>query len=456
MTRGSEAQTRPGSDRPDNLRRVPIRRLGELLILGVLLIGLGACSGKRDAGDPAQQSEPSSDSGQAGGSAKSGADLPPLELDSLSGQLIAIAASQSGVSNRASSFALSDGRRETLWATAEGGNVSDWLPAPDRKRVAYRMIQRAPGEPAVATESLLVQALEADAPPIELAQADTALARLAGFAWSPEGDSLAYGRQVGGLAGAEQSRDAAAPSWELRTVLAESPKASSLNDRVVWRLEGAAVGPNNLSLAAWDPASKRAALVELAGDSGLPGSIRIVDLDSGDEAASFPLGGTSLHALPSGDGTLLALSTNTATGHELRVIELANAKIREIETAEQRSSIKGPIWSPDGGLLAWDLRRRLEGSAGGGLGASGAADRSLRLQAPLAGSAAKELSATSEGSWPTPLAFSPDGGFLLVGEVASEDAIGWDRLVVHDLQTGASAALTWQLPPYTWSVFWVD
>lgn len=445
-------------------------RLGALLIAGGLLIGLGACSPKRDADEAGRDSGPApaaSDRSResAGGSSAQGeADLlsldhseaPALDPATLPGQLIAIAASQSGVSNRASSFELLDGRRETLWVTEEGGNVSDWSPSPDRRRVAYRMIQRAPGEPTVATESILVQSLEANAEAIELAQTDTALARLAGFAWSPKGDSLAYGRQIGGLAGAGPESSTAIPSWELRTVLAEAPNASSINDRVVWRLEGAAVGPNNLSLAAWDPASERAALVELAGDSGMPGGVRIIDLDRGEEVARIPSSGSALHSLPSPDGRLLALSTNTASGHEMQLIELASAETWALASAPGRSSIQDPIWSPDDRWLSWDLRGRSEAPESGAAGSAQLERYGLRLLATAKGGSVRKLAASQADSWPIPLAFSPSGRHLLFGEVDAEDDIVWDRLIVVDLETGARAVLGWQLPLYTWSVYWLD
>ncbi len=400
------------------------RRIARWLLGALLLIGSVGCDG-----------------GEA-------EEVDPSELP---GGLVAISAAPEGVSNQAARYEIADGAVRPLWVTDEGANISDWRLSPAGDRVVYRVIQRAPGEPAVADEKLLVQALEAGAEPRLLASADTARSRLAGFVWSPDGSSLAYGKQTGGFPSTEAEGARRSPTWELRAVAATDEGRPSVDDRLLWQIEDERLRREISSLVAWTPGSDRAALLELAADSGSVLGLRQIDTASGEEAGRIALEGgmqTWVEATASPDGQHLLLAEADQQAGRVRLLELAGESEAEgLTLDEPGGQALHLLWDRAGDKAAW-ARVPLAGSG------SGEDPREigwLQVDAPT-----RTSSLAIEGGDAQPLAFSPDGRYLLVGE--REDAFGtsWSRLVVHDLQGGGRATLDWTLPQDTWAVFWVD
>ena len=422
-----------------------------LLLLSASLVG---CRGGRESPaspEPAVENAPSEDTAGADteGAAGSGAPAAALDPSTLAGTLVALTASPAGVSNRASRFDLVDGRRETLWVTADGANVSDWTLSPSRDKVAYRAIQRAPGEPAIADEQLVVQALRPEAVPRIVASADTALARLAGFAWSPEGSSLAYGRQTGGLPGQEPALAARPAVWALHAVAVGGEAGPTVDERVLWQSQ--AVSPDRpLSLLAWDPESGRAALLEQAADSGMLAGVQLIDTRSGTlltqlETRAESQAWAETRTAPT--GRLLLLAEAGESEAHLHRIDLAAGRLSDLPLAEG-SQARRLLWDAAGARAAWTEAPLPSGADGAqialGIGWADIAAAGEPRRLPI------------EGQDAAPLAFSPDGRFLLVGETDDSFSPGWTRLVVHALDTGARGTLSWTLPEDSWAVYWTD
>jgi len=394
------------------------------------------------------------DGADATSGARPAVDAPPaLDPSVLSGWLLAVTASPAGVSNRSNRFEIADGQRETLWVTADGANVTDWSLAPDRSRVAYRVIQRAPGEPAIADEQLVTRGLEADDPAYVVASTDTATARLAGFAWSPDGSSLAFGKQVGGLPGADVEARGQAPVWELWAGAASAEGGPMVTDRLLWRAEADILGSNPLTLLTWDPDSGRAAILEQAADSGVAMSIWLIDTRSGElaeriETDGQPIGWAETAASPNGQQLLLA-ETGETRAH-LHWIGLLDGDRQDLPLGDrlQATSLR---WDGLGEQAAWTQKPL--GPSSGEIDAE--RENLAIIVTDFAGHGGAKTF-TTRGQESSALAFSPDGRFLLVGERDDAFDLGWSRLAVYEIATGARNTLDWTLPADTWAVFWTE
>jgi hypothetical protein len=113
---------------------------------------------------------------------------PPPELE---GRLVVASVDDPAPRGVVDAFALPGGERTRLWDT--GPETSAWRMAPDGRSVAYLAALREPTE----IERLVVRSIEADAPEREAAASEATASRLAGFAWSADGRSIAAIRQVG-------------------------------------------------------------------------------------------------------------------------------------------------------------------------------------------------------------------------------------------------------------------
>lgn len=382
-------------------------------------------------------------------------DAAAIRAAQLPGRLVAIAPDPEDFRNWATVLDLEAATDVMLWETADGVNASDWSPAPDGSRVAYRAIERL-GEATVAKESIIVRELTADATPREIVSVDTARARLAGFVWSADGRAIAYGRRVGGGAGAASNTPPVAEAWEVRIIdidpaaveavaLTPEPGAAMPGDRVVWRADGAAVGSAALSVAGWDPAAGRIALTEVAGEARVASAVRIIDTKAGEEVGRVDIEAPALSVVPSPGGRYLALpewDTTPPTPPRMRVLTPASAEVTHLASLEPGIAINGPAWSPDGAWLAWvELPADPTGPP--------------RVRAmPVTGEGAG-FTATLEGSRDAQhLAFAPDGRAVVVSLSAGETET-WDRIEALRVPDGRRLPLPWAPPAGTWGMGWV-
>ncbi len=444
--------------------RACARPLGQGVILA-LSLALGGC---RQAGAPSTPSVPAATipatpldavpgAGPAAGSppgsqatrGTAGADS--AMLAALPGRVIAIAAMASGDRNQVVAIEPATGATETLWTTPEGGNASDWSPAPDGRDVAYRLIQRS--SPLEAVEAIVVRGLQAEAAPAIVAGLDTSTARLAGFVRAPDGRRIAYLRRTGSLPGAGESPSptegtgtpGAAGTWELHVVEWADQAAGASgpivpDDRVIWESGITDASPADLKLVGWDPSAGRAALAEIAGDSGLASALRLIDTSTGAETRRLDLSLPPASIAPSPDGRWLALPESEATPPRLRLIELATGNLTDLATFADATTPGEAVWAPDSAWLAWS-----EYAPGGVL-------PTTRVM-PVAGSP-PGFSIALEDAGAQPLAFAPDAGALLVGAATEPGGLP-EHLAVVRMPSGERSDLPWMVPADAWGVGWV-
>jgi hypothetical protein len=223
-----------------------------------------------------------------------------------------------------------------------------------------------------------------------------------------------------------------------------------VDDRLLWRAEGEALGPNPLSLVAWDPAGGRAALLEQAADSGVTLGVRLVDTRAGEELERVETDGgpeSWSELAPSPEGRHLLLAEAGETEAHLHLIELSLGSVRTLSPAApgEGRQARQLLWDGQGRGAAWS-RVPLAGAA--------AEETSIGLLTLDEGESTRSLAI--QGGDAAALAFSPDGRFLLVGEREDPFGLGWSRLVIHELDTGARAELGWTLPEDSWVVYWVE
>jgi Tol biopolymer transport system component len=382
--------------------------------------------------------------GEEGSAARAGGSAAE-EPGKLEGFLITLSATPAGIQNRAMRHDLATGERESLWTTEQGANISDWSPSPDRRRVAYRSILRS--TPTEAVESLIVRDLEVGAEQLVVASADTSISRFAGFVWSPDGSSLAYGRQLGGLLGAAET-DAGAgvgmdPVWELHVVRAAKPSGGSADDRVIWQEEGDSESLSGLSLVAWDPAGATAAVRKVATDSGIIERLVLIDTAASEVRDNVSLGGVAMEALASPDGRWVALPVLDGDRASIRLLELSTGGLHEIGESVAKGQVGALLWSPDSAWLAWAEDDTPAPEPGSRIHIA-----SLASMAPTRMESLPALGAR-------PLAFSQEGGWLLAGE-SGETGMGWVRYPAYSTDGEAETKPVWDPPPDSWAVYWMQ
>ena len=189
--------------------------------------------------------------------AGSPADQPSFGMGELPGRLVVMAIDTAGQRNLALQLDASSGEWQLLWTTSAMGNVTDWSPAPDGKRVVYRIIQRS--SPTDAVEALVVRELAAGAPARVLTVVDASKERLAGFVWAPDGSSVGFGLQAlssaGSGKGAGWSLHAVSPG-DLGNGSSGTPETAAAE--VLWQASSPPDQPLSLVLAAYDPQRGRA------------------------------------------------------------------------------------------------------------------------------------------------------------------------------------------------------
>lgn len=346
---------------------------------------------------------------------------------------------------------------------ARGGNISDWTPAPAGNRIAFRTILRL-GSTVEALESITVQDLAPDSVPVDVTATDTRQARLAGFVWSPAGDAVAYGLTVGrGI----DPADVRPERWELRVVgvpplgAPAAPGAPTPAAPIGDVLAEIPIDPAervDLTLLAYDPANGRAAVAEIARDSGLTGALRLVDTATG-AVTRLPTGAGRDLAAPSPDGRRLALATAGEGGWRVESLDLATGGRVTLANLPAGAVAAQPVWSPDGRWLAWPEVRGVSGDP--------AARTTLRV-IPASDSGAAGAGAFDLDGAMRPIAFAPGGGALLVGPVdpAVPDALAGagdpaatplpaSGLAILDLPGGTPRAAPWRPSVDTWWLGWV-
>lgn len=378
------------------------------------------------------------------------------------GRWIAVSVVPGVTHNDVAALDLGAGTMAPLWSTREGGNISDWTPAPAGDRIAFRTILRL-GSTVEALESITVQDLAPGSVPVDVTATDTRQARLAGFVWAPAGDAIAYGLTVGrGI----DPADVRPERWELRVVgvpprgapaaLGAPTPAAPIGD-VLAEIPIDPAERVDLALLAYDPASGRAAVAETARDSGLTGALRLVDTATG-AVERLPTGAGRDLAAPSPDGRRLALATAGEDGWRVESVDLATGGRVTLANLPAGAVAAQPVWSPDGRWLAWPEVRGVFGDP--------AARTTLRViparDPGAAGAAAFDLDGAMR-----PIAFAPGGGALLTGPVdpAVPDALAVpgdpaatapaSGLTILDLPGGTPRAVPWRPSVDTWWLGWV-
>lgn len=277
--------------------------------------------------------------------------------------------------NVAQAWAAGAAAANDLWET--DSEISDWLPSPDGRRAMYRIVWHY----VPKTEALVVRALTPGAPERYVVMGEPELGRLAGQVWSPDGDALAYGKQVGhveSFSGAGGTR-----RWEMRAVslgppseadgaaamtgaagpyapgaapaTADAPPAldGRAADRRLFALDGAALGANAFTLVAWSPERARAAVLEVPAAGGGVQALRIYDTKDGHLVARVAPGGDDARVAASADGTRVAwLSAAAGVG----TVDVATGQWRPVRAVDEGYEPIGLVWSFDGRWLAWAER----------------------------------------------------------------------------------------------------
>jgi len=348
---------------------------------------------------------------------------PAADPMAVSGRLITIAARPDG-QNLVESLDLAGGERSTLWTT--GPEVADWRVSPDGERAAYRAANRSPR----AGESIEVRELTEGAVPRVVASVDPLAERISGHAFSADGSVLIYARQaVRGDGGASLWLAGALPGDERRPG----------NDRLHRAIGGYPPPAPALALVAWSSALDRAVLREDAPDGG-------------------PIAGVGFSA--AGAGTLEAAARSSAPGADALmaaapdasrvawlprdggavVIDEGAGGARAVASLTAGDRPAGPLFDPEGAVLAFQVV-----PAAGGPSFVRLVD--VREGAPL-------HDVRLAGQDLQPLAFAPDGAWLLLG-AGAPGVLDPDRLAVAEVATGALSALAWPPPAGLWGAAWL-
>ncbi|HRA19579.1 MAG TPA: hypothetical protein PLZ56_03980 [Anaerolineae bacterium] len=360
------------------------------------------------------------------------------------GRWVVMATDAAGQRNRALQLDPASGEWRELWVTSPLGNVTDWSPAPDGRSVAYRIIQRS--SPTDAIEALVVRDLAPGAPARVLTVVDASKERLAGFGWAPDGSSLGFGLQA--LAPEGSGKGA---GWSLRSVTTAgggkpsedvSNPADAPEAQILWQAEAPPDQPLALVLAAYDPERGRAVVSQLAADSGIIASLRLIDLLERRESTTLSVTIAGL-APVAGVGTL-ALPEGAPLADRLLLLDLASGESRERLRWPPGGSLGRPLWSADGRLLA--IAGYTDDADGG--------ETAILVLDPAATDAAPDRRWFVPGGGGAPLAFSPDSRWLLTQAGAADEAFG-SRLMLLPLAGGDPLVAPLTVPPGSWALSWL-
>lgn len=373
--------------------------------------------------------------------AGSPADRPSFGMGELPGRLVVMAIDTAGQRNLALQLDASSGEWQLLWTTSAMGNVTDWSPAPDGKRVVYRIIQRS--SPTDAVEALVVRELAAGAPARVLTVVDASKERLAGFVWAPDGSSVGFGLQALSSAGSGKGA-----GWSLRAVSpgdlgnGSSGTPETAAAEVLWQASSPPDQPLSLVLAAYDPQRGRAVVSQLAADSGIIASLRLIDLVDRRELTALPVTIAGLTPAPGPGG--LALPEGAPLADRLRLLDLPTGTVRERFRMPAGGSLGRPLWSADGRRLA--LAGHPDGADSG--------HTAILVLDPASTAAAPDLRFDIPGGGGAPLAFSPDARWLLAQAGGDGEAFG-SRLTLLPLAGGDPVSASFAVPPDSWALSWL-
>ncbi len=445
----------------------PWRLWRRVLAVGVMVLA-GLIGGCRAAGGPLPQAtlrpvKQTSHVTARTSTEKTAPRAVPTEWP-LVGRLLVMSISALGAGNDIRTVDVANGRVIELWSLGEITTVSEWLPRSDGQWVVYRLSSASHS----AWDQLAVRAIEPVAEPTTIAYSPKMWqAHLAGVAWSGDGTEVAFGWQEGPPAHGTHGLGREA-RWELRSARLELPSlaagrpAAEDEAIVLWR---STEDPRRvpLSLAAWHRAARRAVVLELAPQGGPAESLRWLELDHGRVARRWPIRALPSELRASPDGTWLAAPDLTIP--ELKLVNVAFGSMSAIRPLVGGAQVVSLVWSVDGRWLAWaEVPQRLKlgvptlDRAASRRPEDGDELTLIRAMAvdPLAGPrpGVPELVVRVPGSDSRPLAFSPDGSALLVGERRGAE-LEPTRLILYGLGDGAARRLNWTLPKGTWRVNWL-
>ena len=188
-------------------------------------------------------------------------------------------------------------------------------------------------------------------------------------------------------------------------------------------------------LAAYDPERGRAVVSQLAADSGIIASLRLIDLLERRESTTLSVTIAGL-APVAGVGTL-ALPEGAPLADRLLLLDLASGESRERLRWPPGGSLGRPLWSADGRLLA--IAGYTDDADGG--------ETAILVLDPAATDAAPDRRWFVPGGG-APLAFSPDSRWLLTQAGAADEAFG-SRLMLLPLAGGDPLVAPLTVPPGT-------
>ncbi len=436
------------------------------LLLGLVLVGGGcravpvnvdgeaapdanAVAGDPDggSGDGVRGSGDGGDTDQGGRTSPDGAARPasPAPYEGrVAGRVLVIAADDDldDPTNVAWSYEPVGGEATRLWRTEEP-EVLAWRASPDGRHASYRESWHA--EPR--TEALVARALEPGAEADYLVLLDPEVGRLAGHAWAPSSDAIAYGRQLGGPERFDNEGEGPT-GWELRAVSVGGARSENdSNDRVLWRAEpddAAAWAPR---LLAWHPESARAIVVAAPRDGGLLTELWWVDTAAGRLAARHAPLTPAIEAAVAPGGQRVAW-LDPEGGLSVWDVD-TGAEIAAWPAPPGSGFATRPLWSADGAWVAWTVYHD-----------DGATTRGTVRWARVADAA--DAHVIERPDWSVePLAFGPVNELLVAAEAltppdptAPVTELPERELWIVETPDAAPGAAGWSLPTGAWDAAW--
>ncbi|MFN2115573.1 MAG: WD40 repeat domain-containing protein [Anaerolineae bacterium] len=379
--------------------------------------------------------------------------------DDLVGRLVWLEVADNQVENAAKAMDLATGNTESLWTTGHRTNVSDVALSPDGRWIAYRVVEHD----AVPPEAIVARRLEPGAEPQIIAETETDVARLTGFAWSPDGTAIAYGRQQGHLRVGGEGEARPFERWEVHIVPAgdavDSGSSVAPAESLAWAVDGSELGPVALDVVGWSPAANVVAASLTSADGGASQEVLLIDTKSGEIRDRVPSGALQFDLAGSPDGLHLALPDADVVADRVRILSLATGELLDVP-GRLGSAAGAPLWSPDGRFLAWSTGGcrgpwQAPGDDGGVFSGEAAAPCTVGVvSVDDLGSGAAAIASAADPI--RALAFDPEGKYLLIGEDSSDAQQERRALTVHRLDgSGSGWPLGRDLPEMAWFAAWV-